>query len=116
MATAFARDYSGEKAPWAEYPADVEEWVRQLQNLPSEARYEEWMFAHPDGRRWIGYRAGTFLVDQAMARAKKTSIDLIGASAQEIIDMGSRPAQALLAPLQDNPTQARIVTEDLARF
>jgi hypothetical protein len=46
------------------------------------------MFDHPDGRRWIGYRTGTYLVDRAMAGSGKSTIDLLGATAAEIIEMG----------------------------
>lgn len=90
MATAFSRDYSGEMVPWSVYPPDdVESWVDQLQNLPAGAQYGEWMFLHPDGRQWIGYRAGTYLVDRATKASGKTSIDLITIPADEVIELGS---------------------------
>jgi hypothetical protein len=88
MATAFARDYSNEDAPWAKYPEDIDQWVRELQYLPGDALYDEWMFKHPDGRLWIGYRAGTYLVDRAMAKSGKTSVSLLTVPVQEIVEMG----------------------------
>lgn len=36
-------------------PDNVEQWVHELRALPSNASYAEWMFQHPDGRRWIGF-------------------------------------------------------------
>jgi hypothetical protein len=46
------------------------------------------MFKHPDGRLWIGYRAGTYLVDRAMAKSGKTSVSLLTVPVQEIVEMG----------------------------
>jgi hypothetical protein len=51
LASAFERDAAGRRAPWAEYPPDVEAWVHELMALPRTARYAKWMFRHPDGRR-----------------------------------------------------------------
>ncbi len=91
MATAFARDFSGEDAPWSKYPDDVDGWVYELQSVATGDRYAEWMFLHPDGRKWIGYRAGTFLVDLAMEATGKNSADLVNVSADEIIELGKLP-------------------------
>jgi uncharacterized protein YjaZ len=30
------------------------------------------MFKHSDGRKWIGYKVGTWIVDEALKRSKKT--------------------------------------------
>ena len=56
LATAFERDFAGAAYPWSEYPDDASDWAAELLALPSSARREDWMFRHPDGRRWIGYR------------------------------------------------------------
>ena len=67
MATVFARDFAGAKVPWAEYPNEVSHWAGELQRLPTRGyRYDHWMIRHPDGRQWIGYRTGTYLVDLAI--------------------------------------------------
>src|SRR5262245_24918614 len=57
LATVFERA-GGRDAPWGHYPAHVSAWVAELLALPDDSSYESWMFQHPDGRRWIGYRAG----------------------------------------------------------
>lgn len=69
LATAFERDRAGRRPPWGEYPPDVAAWVEEILQLSDSAKYGDWMLAHPDGRRWIGYRAGTFLADRAVARS-----------------------------------------------
>ncbi|MGB3789516.1 MAG: DUF2268 domain-containing putative Zn-dependent protease [Phormidesmis sp.] len=67
LATAFAREVGGRLPPWGQYPVNVQSWVEELLALPLDTPHQEWMFKHPDGRRWIGYKAGTYLVDQAIA-------------------------------------------------
>ena len=77
LATAFARDTTGTTDPWGAYPKDVAAWVKELMALPNTgatwSRYNEWMFRHPDGRQWIGYRAGTYIADRAMNNIQEVS-------------------------------------------
>jgi len=85
LATVFARDAAGDKAPWSEYPDEVTTWVGELIELPPDANYSEWMFLHPDGRRWIGYKAGTYIVDRAVEAAKTTAAALVRTPWEEIL-------------------------------
>jgi predicted Zn-dependent protease DUF2268 len=85
LATAFERDAAGHPAPWGAYSSDVLHWVDELLALPDTASREHWMFHHPDGRRWIGYRAGTFLADRAMAASGRSAADLVTTSTSEIL-------------------------------
>jgi hypothetical protein len=89
LATAFERDFAGASYPWSDYPSDVSKWVDELLSLPPTAPRSEWMFRHPDGRRWIGYRAGTYLVDRAMKRLDRTSAELVTTSTEEILAAAS---------------------------
>ena len=67
MATAFERDVADVSPPWGAYAGDAAAWVEELMALPSDADRGYWLTApHADGRRWIGMRAGTYLVDRAM--------------------------------------------------
>lgn len=85
LATAFERDFAGVSRPWADYPSDVSNWVDELVKLPATADRDEWLFQHPDGRRWIGFKAGTYLVDQAMKRLQRSSADLVAAPTEEFL-------------------------------
>ena len=87
MATAFERDFAGAKPPWGEYPEGVSAWVEELLLLPMSAfgSYAKWMLEHPDGRRWIGYRAGTYIVDQAMSGSGLSSADLVLTPTAEVL-------------------------------
>lgn len=89
MATAFERDFADANPAWGAYPDDVSAWVEELLELPLSAlgSYSKWMFEHPDGRRWIGYKAGTFIVDQAMAASGMTSAELVHKKTREVLEL-----------------------------
>jgi hypothetical protein len=78
LATAFERDFAGATPPWGEYSPDQgSQWLRELLEQPPTAERNQWIFRHPDGRRWIGMRAGTYAVDLAMKKLGRTSADLV---------------------------------------
>jgi uncharacterized protein YjaZ len=88
MASAFERDFAGADYPWAQYPKDaVEEWAEELLALPADAPVREWLFRHPDGRRWIGFRVGTYWVDQAIAKSGRSSADLVSTPTLQILSL-----------------------------
>ena len=107
LATAFERDYGlGGAAPlWGQYPVDVEVWAREVLALPKDAPTDVWMRRHPDGRRWLGIRVGTFLADCATRASGKTSAELASVPAETVLAMC--PAVAALrdagAPGLPNP-------------
>lgn len=86
MATVFERDVAGVSPPWGVYPEDVADWVNELIALPPGAGTSYWVRAcHPDGRRWIGMRAGAYVVDRAMKATGKSAADLVSASTEEVV-------------------------------
>lgn len=87
LATAFERDAGGGLPPWGQYPQEASAWVAELLQLPLTAPYEQWMVQHPDGRRWIGYRAGTYIADQAIAASGSSAADLVLVPTAEIVRM-----------------------------
>ena len=88
MATAFERDAAGYRPPWGEYPAEeAADWVDELLEAPGFEAYATYMFQHPDGRRWIGYRAGTWLTDRAMAECGCSAADLVSTPTDEILEL-----------------------------
>ena len=89
LATVFSRDFAGDSPPWGDYPENVRDWVEELVALPPSAEddYDQWMFAHPDGRRWIGYRAGTYIADQAMAASGLSAVELVSTPTDEILHL-----------------------------
>jgi len=86
MATVFERDFAGATTPWGAYPADVEDWTRELLALPEDAPRQEWMSSHPDGRRWIGYKVGTYLADRAVAASGLSIPELVTMPTSQIVE------------------------------
>ena len=88
LATVFERDEEGGHPPWGQYPQEVQEWVEEMIALPANASPQQWMFQHSDGRRWIGYKAGTYLVDRAVeAAGLSSSADLVEAPTVRIFEL-----------------------------
>jgi uncharacterized protein YjaZ len=78
LATAFERDACKRVLPWGAYePKEARRWVFELKAAPSDAPRADWLYAHPDGRRWVGLRAGTYLVDEATKRKKLSAAELV---------------------------------------
>jgi uncharacterized protein YjaZ len=87
LATVFERDASGSNPEWGRYPADVENWVNELQQLPLSVPYEEWMIRHPDGRSYIGYKVGTYIVDRAIKNSGVSAADFVLTTTEEIFEL-----------------------------
>lgn len=85
MATVFARDFANGETPWSEYPEEIEEWVQEVLSLPDDADQERWMFEHPDGREYVGYRAGAYIVERAVERSGRSAAELALVSTDEVI-------------------------------
>lgn len=86
LATAFARDAAGYEPSFAVYPDDVSLWARELMKTGSMDDYGEWMYQHPDGRRWIGYRVGIWIADRAMDTSDRSAAELIHATTDEVVE------------------------------
>ena len=86
LETVFARDFAATTYPWTTYPPEVEDWVAELLALPAGEHYP-WMIRHPDGRRWLGIKAGTYLVDRATQASGRSVVDLVSTPTDEIIKM-----------------------------
>lgn len=93
LASAFERDAAGYAAPWCDYPAEAEVrvWVDELRALPRWAKRRHWMFQHPDGRRWIGYRAGTWIADRAMQASGRDAAQLVATPSAQILALAGLP-------------------------
>jgi uncharacterized protein YjaZ len=85
LATAFERDVGGRATPWGHYPAEVDAWTDEFLALPEDASARDWMHRHPDGRRWIGYKVGTRLADQARRRSGLSLTELATVPTNQIV-------------------------------
>ena len=87
MATAFERDFAGGNPLWGQYPDEIAEWATELLALPASESRTEWLFNHSDGRRWIGYKVGTYWVDRARAKSGKSAAELVATPTSEILEL-----------------------------
>ena len=85
------RDFAGPPTPWGAYPDDVGSWVAEILALPANAPSREWMYRHPDGRRWIGYKVGTYLVDRAIRASGRSAAALASSSTDDIVRLALTP-------------------------
>ena len=90
LGTVFERDFAKVTPLWGDYPPDVADWVEELLALPEDEAwddYEKWAFRHPDGRKWILYRAGTYIADRAIERSGLSAAELVGRLPEEILQL-----------------------------
>jgi uncharacterized protein YjaZ len=91
LATAFERDHGGAATPWGEYTSEVSGWTEEFLTLPDDAPRSAWMSRHPDGRRWIGYKVGTYLADRAVRVSGLSLAQLATVPTATIVEWGSQP-------------------------
>ena len=88
LATAFQRDYAGVRPPWGDYPALVRPWIDELRANPDPNDRRRWLGRHPDGRRWVANKAGTYLADCAFKASGRSPVDLVTTPTAEIVALG----------------------------
>jgi uncharacterized protein YjaZ len=89
LAAAFERDFAGVSPPWGQYGPEAAAWVDELQHLPPGTPRADWIGRHPDGRRWIALRAGTYLVDRVMRATGSTPAELVTMPTQEVLRLAA---------------------------
>jgi len=81
---------AGIPTTWSEYDPEVmPDWTSELLARPMGDDAHEWRFLHPDGRRNIAYRVGSWLVDQAISRSGCSVEDLVAVSPEEILALAN---------------------------
>lgn len=87
LATVFERDYAGAIPLWGLYEDDLimTEWYSELENLPkSDTKNNEYFFKHSDGRRWIVYKTGVWMIDKLLESGEDL-FDLIRMNHKDLI-------------------------------
>jgi uncharacterized protein YjaZ len=86
LAVAYAEQLTGRHHEGNAPPGDdvATAWALEIRDLPVNADYGQWMFAHPDGRDGVGYRTGRFIVQQAMEFSGRDAIALTDATPEEV--------------------------------
>jgi hypothetical protein len=77
LATVFEREYADYQPGWGKYdPTETKAWLAEVQRMGEKLIGREYWFNHPDGRRWIGYKVGAWIVDEAIKNSGKDIIEL----------------------------------------
>lgn len=93
LAVVFAEIYTGVSQEGNSYPPEADAWVREILTLPKNADYSQWVSGfHPDGRSFIGYRAGNFIVRQALLRSGRDILELSQMTPEAILALAGYPA------------------------
>lgn len=88
LATVFERNYADSRPLWGQYDDDetMNRWYQELKQLPAtEHKDMDYFVQHHDGRRWIVYKVGTWMVDK-MLRNDQDLFDIMGWPHQQVID------------------------------
>lgn len=90
LAVVFTNDYAKTSSLIGRYEDEsVEEWFKEL-STKTNAEFSEYFFRHPDGRRWIGYKVGTWLVHEAMKNSGKNVIELTRMPWRELVELAGK--------------------------
>ena len=88
LAVVFTEIYTGNFQEVNAYTSEADSWVKEIMALPLDASYSDWVMGeHPDGRTYIGYRAGNFLIRKAMLDSGKNILELSTLEPNEIIEL-----------------------------
>jgi hypothetical protein len=88
LAVAFTEIYTGNVEDVFSYTDEADDWVKEILALPLDANYSDWvMGVHPDGRTYIGYRTGNYLIRKAMKLSGKNILELSELMPDEIIKL-----------------------------
>lgn len=89
LAVAFSEIYTGKITDGNSYTDEADNWVKEILLLPLDASYSQWVMGeHPDGRTYIGYRAGNYLINKTMVKSKMNILELSELSPDEILKLG----------------------------
>jgi Predicted Zn-dependent protease (DUF2268) len=87
LATVFEREYGKTNPPYGKYPDNVAEWIQEIIDKNDMFAWVNYSFDHPDGRRWISYKVGTYIVDEAIKNSGKTVIELTQMECSDILKL-----------------------------
>ncbi|MDA8685746.1 DUF2268 domain-containing protein [Robiginitalea sp.] len=88
LAVVFSEYYTGNMQKVNSYDDRASKWVKEIMDLPINASYSDWVMGeHPDGRKYIAYRTGNFLIKRAINLTGKSVLELSDLSPKEIINL-----------------------------
>ena len=88
LACAFAGEAGGTRPAHEAYDDGViEAWAAELFRQPVDGTWAQWKFEHPDGRRNIAYRVGTWIADRAVHASGRSAADLVWEAPDRVLEL-----------------------------
>lgn len=88
LATVFEREHAMAKPLWGDYDQSlIRGWLKEVSGLPDGVLRDDYYFNHPDGRRWIAYKVGTYIIDEAIKHSGKTVVELTQMECADILKL-----------------------------
>jgi hypothetical protein len=90
IATKFEQLHTDSTPLWGEPGQDniMQDWLGEIQALPKDEKNYDYLFDHPDGRRWIIYKVGTWLVSTILNERPDVTIqDLTIMPAEQVVQL-----------------------------
>ena len=68
LATVFEKTHYSDTPPWSMYTDDstMMRWFEEIAALPTDSKNYDYLFNHPDGRQWIIYKTGTWMIEKLL--------------------------------------------------
>ncbi len=86
LASVFEGEAGGPRLPYQEYDELViADWATELFAQPVDDTWPQWKFEHPDGRRNIAYRVGTWIADRAVRSTGRSAADLVWEPPDDVV-------------------------------
>lgn len=95
LAVVFAEQMSGVRESWLDYPDNVAQWLDEILELPLRSNYQQWMMGtHPDGRKYVGYRVGNYVIESALKHSHLSISELTFKPVAELIELAQGDKRA----------------------
>jgi hypothetical protein len=86
LASVFEGAAGGQRLPFQDYDEQmIAHWAAELFAQPVDETWLQWKFEHPDGRRNIAYRVGTWISDRAVRSSGRSAADLVWESPTDVV-------------------------------
>ncbi|WP_100640638.1 DUF2268 domain-containing putative Zn-dependent protease [Alteromonas facilis] len=87
LAEVFSEVQTGHTFDVNQPPSNAANWLAEIKQLPMGANYNHWVSGiHPDGREYIGYKTGVYLVREAMQNSGLNIIELSKLPTDKIVE------------------------------
>lgn len=87
LATVFEKQHGHNPPLWSQYEDDatMQEWLAEIKKLPVDVKNFDFLFNHPDGRKWVIYKTGTWMIEKLLAANKHSLHDLVKMPHEDVI-------------------------------